>query len=202
MQVALPELHAPVTLILDRERRLSDEEYLAFCEANPDLRLERTSRGEIIIVPAAGGESDYRCVEAIAQIREWSRNSRRGKAFGSSVEFILPDGAAFSPDAAWVSNERLALLSKAERRQFLRLVPEFVVEVMSPSDRLGAAREKMLEWIANGVDLGWLIDGDTRSVSVYRRGVEPRHLSGIASLAGEGPVEGFVLDLKSIWEGL
>jgi Uma2 family endonuclease len=202
MQVALPELHAPVTLILDREQRLSDEEYLAFCEANPDLRLERTSRGEIIIVPPAGGESDYRCVEVAGQIREWSRNSRRGKAFGSSVEFILPDGAAFSPDAAWVSNERLASLSKAERKQFLRVVPEFIVKVMSPSDRLGTAREKMLEWIANGVDLGWLIDGDTRSVYVYRRGEAPRQFSGIDSLAGEGSVEGFALDLAAIWEGL
>lgn len=202
MQVALPELHAPATLILDREHRLSDEEYIAFCDANPNLRLERTAQGEIVIVPPAGGESDYRCLDIGAQIREWSRKTGRGKAFGSSVEFLLPDGAALSPDAAWVSNERLASLSKEQRRQFLRLAPEFVVEVLSPSDRIPAAQQKMREWIANGVELGWLIDGDAKTVQVFRPGQEPQQLSGLDSIAGEGPMKGFVLELGVIWEGL
>jgi Uma2 family endonuclease len=201
MQIALPELTSPATLILDRERGLSDEEYLAFCEANPDLRLERTAQGEIVIVPPAGGESDYRCVDTSRQLAEWARKNRRGKAFGSS-EFILPSGAALSPDAAWVSNERLAALTKKERRQFLKLIPEFVVEVMSPSDRLAAAQRKMDEWIANGVELAWLIDGDERAVYVYRKGCEPRLHSGVEVLAGEGPVEGFLIELGEIWEGL
>ena len=107
-----------------------------------------------------------------------------------------------SPDAAWVSKARLASLSKAERRQFLRVVPEFVVEVMSPGDRLTAARRKMQNWMANGVELGWLIDGDAETVWVYRQGQEARELTGIARLAGEGPMEGFVLELEDIWKGL
>jgi Uma2 family endonuclease len=202
MQIALPELTVPATLILDRERGLSDEDYLAFCGANPDLWLERTARGEIVIVPPAGGDSDYRCADTIRQLGNWARKSRRGKAFGSSTEFLLPNGAALSPDAAWVSNERLMALTKEQRRQFLRLVPEFVVEVMSPSDRLAAAQRKMDDWIANGVELAWLIDGDARSVYVYRKGGEPRVYSGVEVLAGEGPVEGFLLELGEIWEGL
>jgi Uma2 family endonuclease len=122
MQIALPELSAPATLILDRERGISDEEYLAFCEANPNLRLERTAKGEIIIVPPAGGESDHRCADAIYQLYAWAKENRRGQAFGSSVEFLLPNGAALSPDAAWVSNERLSALTKQQRKQFLRVV--------------------------------------------------------------------------------
>lgn len=202
MQIALPELTAAATLILDPENGLSDEKYLAFCEANPDLRLERTAQGDIVIVPPAGGESDYRCAEAIRQLAEWARKDRRGKAFGSSVEFLLPNGAALSPDAAWVSNERLAALTKKERRQFLRVSPEFVVEVLSPGDRPAAAQRKMEEWLANGVELAWLIDGDARCVYVYRRGGEPRLHTGIDTLAGEGPVEGFTIELAEIWEGL
>ena len=128
--------------------------------------------------------------------------SERGKPVGSSVQFLLPDGSGMSPDAAWVSNARLAALSKRERRQFLRLVPEFVIEVMSPSDRLAAAQKKMRLWAANGVELGWLIDADNRCVYVYRETAEPRLVNNAESISGEGPVEGFVLPLQEIWAGL
>jgi Uma2 family endonuclease len=202
MQIALPELTVPATLILDPEHRLTDEEYVAICEANPSLRLERTARGEIVIVPPAGMESSYRSLGVSGQLREWAIRSGTGIACDSSVEFLLPDGSALSPDAAWVSNKRLATLTKQERRQFPPICPEFVVEVMSPSDRLTTARRKMQTWIANGTDLGWLIDGDNRCVYVFRKGCGEQTLSGVESIVGEGPVEGFVLDLREIWEGL
>jgi Uma2 family endonuclease len=202
MQIALPELTAPATLVLDREDRLTDDQYFAFCMANPDLNVERTSDGEIVIVPPPGGESDYRNVSVTTSLSLWSRRDGRGKAFGPSVQFLLPDGSGLSPDAAWVSNERLSPLSKQEKRVFPRVVPEFVVEVRSPSDRLAAAKKKMGLWMANGVDLGWLIDGDARRVYVYRGTSEPRVVKDAESVAGEGPVEGFVLQLEEIWEGL
>lgn len=202
MQIALPELNAPATLTLDREDRLTDDKYFAFCAANPDLNLERTAEGEIVIVPPAGGESDFRSASVIITLGQWARMDGRGKTFGSSVQFLLPDGSGLSPDAAWVSKERLSLMSKEERRQFLRVVPEFVVEIMSPSDRLQTAQKKMILWATNGVELGWLIDGDARHVYVYRGVSEPRVAAGAESIAGEGPVEGFVLRLGEIWEGL
>jgi Uma2 family endonuclease len=202
MQIALPDLSTPATLILDREHGITDEAYFAFCAANPDLNVERTRDGEIVIVPPAGGESDFRTLEAGGILREWAVKDRRGRAFGSSVQFILPDGSGLSPDAAWVSNERLAVLSKRELRQFLRLAPEFVIEIMSPSDRLPDAQKKMRLWAANGVELGWLIDGDNRSVYVYRGIAEPRVVKDAESIAGEGPIEGFVLPLGDIWAGL
>src|SRR5690349_3630558 len=159
MQVALPPLETPVTLILNKERKLTDEEYWAFCEANPDLLIERSAEGEIILVPPAGLESDYRNTDVIEQLRAWAKQDGRGKSFGATAQFFLPNGAGRSPDAAWVSNEKLATLPRVALKRFVRIVPEFVVEVMSPSDRLATASEKMEEWIANGVGLGWLIDG-------------------------------------------
>jgi Uma2 family endonuclease len=205
MQIALPELNAPATLILDREDRLTDDEYFAFCIANPDLNVERTSQGEIVIVPPAGVESDFRNVSVTTSLNLWARRDGRGKAFGPTAQFLLPDGSGLSPDAAWVSNDRLARFSKQEKRQFPHVVPEFVIEVMSPSDRLKAAQEKMRLWAANGVELGWLIDGDARRVYVYRGAsgnLEPRIVADADSIAGEGPVDGFVLQLGEIWEGL
>ena len=181
---------------------LTDEAYFAFCAENPDLNVERTPEGEIVIVPPAGGESDYRTLEVGGILRDWARKDGRGRAFGSSVQFLLPDGSGLSPDAAWVSNQRLAMLSKRELRQFPRLIPEFVIEVLSPSDRLAVAQKKMRSWAANGVELGWLIDADTRCVHVDWRSSEPRVIRDADSIDGEGPVQGFVLPLGEIWAGL
>ena len=201
-QIALPDLHAPVTLVLDREHPLSDDEYFAFCEANPDVRLERTSEGEIIIVPPVGFESDYRNADIVIQMEEWNGRAGRGKVFGPTVQFLLPDGSALSPDAAWMSNERQARIPREERRRFPRVAPEFVVEVMSPSDSLRTAQRKMLRWIANGVEIGWLIDADNRTVHVYCAGQEPRQLREPEQIEGEGPIKGLVVNLKNVWQGL
>ena len=186
---------------LGRER-FSDEEYWAFCEANPNLRIERTAQGEIVIMPPCGGESDYRSLGVAAALRMWAEIDGRGVAFGSTVQFFLPDGSGLSPDAAWVSHESLNRLTKQQRKKFLRLSPEFVVEVLSPSDILKEAKAKMELWIANGVELAWLIDGDAETVYIYRKGHLPKTRRHIAQLAGTGPVEGFVLKLTPIWEGL
>jgi Uma2 family endonuclease len=188
--------------MLDPEDELTDDEYFEFCAANPDVRIERTVEGEIKIVPPAGDESSFRNGEFFIQLGYWAKRDGRGKAFESSAAFLLPDGSALSPDAAWVSNRLLATVTKQQRRKFMPVCPEFIVEVMSPSDLLRAAQAKMEQWIANGAQLGWLIDADSKTVYVYRpaRTVEER--TGILEIAGEGPVEGFVLDLQDIWAGL
>src|SRR5689334_18608046 len=101
-------------------------------------------------MPPAGGQRDHRNTKVISQMHRWTEQDGAGQAFGSSVEFFLPDGSALSPDAAWVSNESLSRLTKEERKKFLRLSPEFVVEVLSPTDILKEAKAKMELWIANG----------------------------------------------------
>jgi Uma2 family endonuclease len=199
VHVALPE---HTTWRLDPADRLSDAQFVAFCQANPDVRVERTAEGDIVIVPPAGGESDYRSNKAAAQLDRWAEEHGRGIAFGSSVGFLLPDGSALSPDASWVSDDALARLTRAQRRDFLRLCPEFVIEVMSPSDRLKTAQKKMELWLANGAQLAWLIDGDHETMYVYRKGHSAKTRKGIKELAGEGPVAGFTLKLQRIWKGL
>jgi Uma2 family endonuclease len=199
--IELPEpKHVP--LVFDREERLDEAQYLEFCRNNPDLRCERTAEGKVVMVPPAGLEGAFRSGEAFRMLGNWARNEGRGQAFDSSSEFILPDGSALSPDASWVSDESLSSLSRQERKRFPHLSPEFVIEVMSPSDRLKTAKAKMELWIANGVQLAWLIDGDHATVYVYRKGKPPIARQGIRELAGEGPLKGFVMKLASIWRGL
>lgn len=115
---------------------------------------------------------------------------------------MLDDGSALSPDDAWVSNVSLRSVPREKRKELLPLCPEFVIEVMSPSDHLKKAKAKMEQWIKNGAQLAWLIDGDAQTVYVYRKGHPPKTHRGIAKLAGEGPAEGFVLQLAAIWKGL
>ncbi len=202
MQVAIPKDATSVKLSYDAGDEPSDQAYVAFCRANPDLRVERNAEGEILIVPPAGSESSYRSLKVSAQLDTWAEQDGRGTAFESSAQFMLPDGSALSPDAAWVSNVCLRRLSRQKRKEFLPLCPEFVVEVLSPSDRLKDAKAKMEQWIANGAHLAWLIDGDAETVYVYRKNHAMKMHRGIAQLGGEGPVEGFVLKLGAIWKGL
>ena len=203
MHVVLPDLNAPTRVILGGPQPLGDEEFFDFCMANRDLKIERNTQGEIVIVPPAGGESDYRNVDLIVQLGSWAKRDKRGRAFGSSVCFLLPDGSALSPDAAWVDAKKLTVLDKTTRKKFLPVVPDFVIQVMSPSDRLKSARAKMEQWIDNGVALAWLIDGDKRTVYEYRAGSSCRKHTGIKRLdAGDGPVQGFSAELTDVWLGL
>jgi Uma2 family endonuclease len=164
------------------------------------LRIERTAEGEIVIMAPTGGETGYRNYELTAQLRNWAKRDGRGRGFDSNVEFILPNGAALSPDAAWVECSRLAALTREQKRKFPPLCPDFVVELTSPSDRLPKLKAKMQEWMENGARLGWLLDADNRTAYVYRPGQQPERLIAPDRMVGEGPVEGFILDLTEIWD--
>jgi Uma2 family endonuclease len=197
-QIVLNDLETQVPLRLRTERCMSDEEYFEFCAANSDLRIERTAAGEILITAPTGGETGYRNGELSAQLHSWAKKDGRGKAFDANTEFILPDRSALSPDASWIANSRLQKLTREQKRKFIPLCPDFVVELTSPSDRLPQVREKMKLWMANGAQFGWLIDADNRTVYIYRPNCDSEQVTGIEILRGEGPVAGFVLELADI----
>lgn len=175
----------------------------AVCAEFENARIEQDSEGNIRIMAPVGGESSDQNSELTAQLRIWSKQSGHGRSFDSSVLFVLPDGSKLGPDASWVSNDNLATLSREDRRRFLRLVPEFVIELKSPTDSFSGLQRKMHDWMRNGVELGWLIHPDKRRVLIYRTGAaEPQVVGDAPLLDGDGPVAGFVLDLTPIWSGL
>jgi len=180
-------------------RHMSDDEFYAFCAANPELRIERTAKGEIVIMPGTGFETGDQNAGLTAQLYSWARRDGRGRAVDSGVEYFLPSGAARSPDASWVPRSRLAQLTAEQKKKFLRLCPDFVVELRSPSDRLPSLQAKMREWIENGARLGWLIDPKTRSVYIYRPGQTTERLVNPDRVEGEPPIDGFVLEMADIW---
>ena len=179
--------------------KLTDEQFYQLCQDNETLRFERNSKGELIIMPPTGGETSNRNAGLTAQIWVWNEQSQLGKVFDSSGGFKLPNGADRSPDTSWVKLERWNALTPEQQTKFAPLCPDFVVELLSPSDSLKDTQEKMKEYRDNGARLGWLINRKSRQVEIYRQGQDVEVLESPASLSGEDVLPGFVLNLESIW---
>lgn len=192
--IAIPT--TPKRIILDP--LLSDQEFEDLCAANSDLNLERTKEGAIVVnAPAGSGTGDANS-EINAQLRLWWKHHRRGRVYDSSTGIFLPDGSSKSADSAYITAEQASTLRAEDLKHFLRFVPAFVIELRSETDSLAASKRKMEEWVVNGTQLGWLVDPYSRSVSVFEPNKELRVVTG-NTVAGTGPVEGFVLDLVEVW---
>jgi len=199
MAFLVDEAYLPATLTVGP---MSDEAFAQLCAEHPDLNLELSARGELIIMPQTYTLIGVRNNEIGRQLGNWARRDKRGVASDSSTGWFLPNGARRSPDAAWISKQRIKDLDPNAFSRFWTACPNFVIELKSQSDRSRVLREKMNEWLANGVQLGWLIDPDLRTVEIFRPGFEPETRGGLSSMAGDGPVEGFVLDLVPVWDPL
>jgi Uma2 family endonuclease len=177
---------------------LTDEQFFQLCQDNRDLKFERTTNGHLIIMPPTGGATGYRNADLTAQLYAWNRQTKLGKVFDSSTGFKLPNGADRSPNAAWVRLEHWNALTPEQQEKFLPLCPDFVVELMSPSDALKTTQAKMQEYIDNGAQLGWLIDRQTQQVEIYRLGHAVEVVRSPQTLSGEDVLPGLILDLAEI----
>ena len=118
---------------------------------------------------------------------------------------VTAAGWVRKPDAGWLlyiatpeGEARGWYAARYDVHEQIRTPPTLLiypldVRLVSPTDRRSKVRAKMLEWIANGAELGWMIDPRDQSVTIYRPDREPEVWTGIAEIAGEGPLEGFVL---------
>jgi len=188
------------TIHLKPAIELTDDEFFALCQLNRDLRLERNAEGDIKVMPPTGGETGNRNAEITGQLVIWTKQDGTGAAFDSSTGFKLPNGADRSPDATWVQKSRLAVLTQEEKEKFLPLCPDFVIELLSPSDELEEVKAKMDEYIENGARLGWLLEPRSRRVYVYRPGESVIMIENTGQISGEPELPGFVLNLREIWE--
>lgn len=198
MEQALAET-APLVLQLSPAVEMTEQQFFEFCQLNRDLRIERTARGELVIMSPAGSETGNKNLRLSQQLANWTDTDGTGIAFDSSAGFKLPNGATRSPDGAWLRLEKWNALSQSQRTRFAPLCPDFVIELLSPSDRLSILQEKLAEYISNGTQLGWLIDPKNREVYVYRPGVDVERLDNPSTLSDDSVLPGFVLNLQKIW---
>jgi Uma2 family endonuclease len=181
-------------------QKLTEDEFYEFCRLNDELRIELTSEGELLIMPPTGGKTGIRNFKLIASVGGWVIRDGTGQGFDSSTFFTLPNGAKRSPDFAWVRNERWQALTEKEQERFSPICPDFVIELRSPTDSLKRLRRKMEEYIANGAQLGWLLDPFERKVYVYRPQVPVEVLADPQTVSGEPLLRGLTLNLQEIWD--
>jgi Uma2 family endonuclease len=192
------EANIVFTLALRPTLELTDEQFEQICQANQDLKFERTAKGELVIVALTGGEAGRRNIKLSARLEVWSDQAGLGVAFDSSTGFRLPNSAIRSPDAAWVRLERWQTLTPEQRKKYVPLCPDFVVELRSASDELMDLQAKMQEYLENGLQLGWLLDPEAQTVEIYRSNQAVELLEKPVNLSGESILPGFVLALTGI----
>lgn len=188
-----------LTLNINSIIKLTREQFYQLCEENPDLKLERNARGELIIMPPTGGETGKNNSAINAQIWFWNDQHQLGEVFDSSTGFTLPNGADRSPDVSWVEKSRWDALTQEQKEKFIPLCPDFVIEIMSPNDSLKKTQKKMQEYRENGCRLGWLLNRKQQEVEIYRPGQDMEVLKLPQTLSGENVLPGFVLNMQKIW---
>jgi Uma2 family endonuclease len=188
-----------LTISLETIFELTDEKLFQLCQQNRDLRFERSAQGDITIMAPEGSDTGMRNLGLGSSLWNWNQSKNLGVAFGSSAGFILPNGAMRSPDVSWITKERWEALTPEQQSRFAPICPDFVIELMSPSDSLSLTQAKMREYQENGARLGWLINPRDRQVEIYRIGQPVEILEYPISLSVEEVLPEFVLELRSIW---
>ena len=190
------------TITIPKGFRVTPEQFDQLAQTEQLVRMELTKDGELIIMSPTGGTAGRKNRRLTQQIGIWTDRDGMGEAFDSSTLFVLPNGARRSPDVSWIKLERWNQLTKAQQDGFPPMVPDFVIELVSPSDlknqRYEDLQSKMQEYLDNGVSLGWLIEPSAKTVEIYRIGQQVEILNNPQTLSGEDILPGFVLDLIDI----
>jgi Uma2 family endonuclease len=188
-----------ITINLNPIVRFTDDQFYQLCRENPDVKFERNAKGELLVMSPTGGETGKSNSEINADFVIWNRQNKLGVCFDSSTCFKLPNGANRSPDVAWIKKERWDSLTTEEKTKFPPIAPDFVLELMSPTDSLQETQNKMQEYMENGVKLGWLINPKTQQVEIYRLGKPVEILAEPLELSGEDILPGFILNMAIVW---
>ena len=196
------ETDTAVRLVLNMQSvGLTDDQFLRLCSDNGDFRIEMSAQGELIVMPPPGSKTGMRNSIIIQRLANWTGQDGTGVCFATDTGFTLPNRAKRGPDAAWMSQERWNRIPEEQQEKLAPICPDFVIELRSPSDRLPDIQEKMVEYIANGARLGWLLDPFDNCATIYRPGQKPERIENPTILSGDPILPGFQFDFREILQG-
>jgi Uma2 family endonuclease len=179
----------------------SDDELIAFSMANPDLFVERDEQGQLFInMTPTFALSSSNNSELIGELIIWNRKHKTGKVLESNGGYFLPDSSMRVPDVAWIRIDRWKALSMVEKKSFLRIVPDFIIELQSETDSIAELKTKMNKWIENGVKLAWLISPEQQLTYIFKPGEEETTCGFNEMLTGANVLIDFWVRLSDILE--
>ena len=207
------------TISVPKGFKVTPEQFDLLAETEQLARMELTEAGELIVMSPTGGEAGRKNFNLYLDLGIWNRQAKLGQAFDSSTIFILPNGARRSPDVSWLTESKWNTLTQKQKEGFPPITPDFVIELVSPSDlrnqryedlqnkmmsdpaptKGARERAKMQNYLNNGVQLGWLIEPKAKIVEIYRLGKQVEILNNPQTLSGEDVLPGFILDLSEIF---
>ena len=189
----------PARLVLRPLFKLDEDQFFELVCQNPDQPLEQNAQGEVLIISPTESYTGWQNSEILYQLISWNKQHQRGLVFDSSTLFRFPNRAALSPDAAWIEKSRWNRLTLKQQKGIAPVSPNFVIELRSENDRLDILQDKLAEYLANDVEIGWIIDPLLKQVHVYEAGQPVQVFDQPATVTGTGCVQGFVLDLREIF---
>jgi Uma2 family endonuclease len=194
----------PQVLHIPTMDTMNDDEFFAFCEVNRrnGMHFERDKHGRIIFMSPTGSIGGSRDLEIAFEIKYWAKQNKKGIAFGPATGFTLPDKSIKSPDVAWIRRERWEQVPKELRKKFAPICPDFVIEVKSESDYWGEQTDKMREYIANGCQLGWLIDPNEQKYMIFTPSNTNPEKRPFDIISGGDVLEGLEIDLRNVFEDI
>ena len=179
--------------------KISDRDLERLCADNPETRFETTPEGKLIVMSPTGSESGRKNGKLFFQVELWNLKTKMGVTFDSSSGFKLSNGAIKAPDVSWIETAKWNSLTPSQQRKYAPIDPDFVIELMSPTDDLNELQQKMVEYMECGVRLGWLINPDDKQVEIYRLGREKEVLENPKTLSGEAVLPKLTVDLSDIF---
>jgi len=180
---------------------MTDEEFLEFCGANDNMLIERDKDRNIIIRPLLVAPVAWLQDELGMEIWSWEKKHNIGISFSSNVGFELKNTAIRMAGANWISTERWRTVPREDYDKFIYVPPDFIAEVVTPTSNLKKLKEKMLEWMGNGVRLAWLINRYEKTIYIYREGGSIELVEGFdKTLFGENVMPDFELELAPLLE--
>ncbi len=180
----------------------TDDELEYLNARNAPLRFKRTLDGELLVSPPTGFSTGLQNAELVGQLRDWNRDHGHGKVLESSTGVSI--GLNGAPDAGWLSGNRFRKIPTQERATFLKVAPELVFELRSPSDTAPALAKRAAEWVAAGVSIAIVLDPVERAAFIHEKpGTGISSTSGILRLEKAllpGATGDLVLDLAAIFD--
>jgi Uma2 family endonuclease len=164
-----------------------------------DNDLYEVIAGETLAVAPSSYDHSRFGLRLGGRLEVFATDNDLGEVVGSDIGILFRETPRLmlGPDAAFVAKDRLP--PDWDRSKFLRVVPDLVVEVISPTDTQREVAANVAIYLELGVQLVWLADPEAKTVTVYRAGREPRILTAADTLDGEDVVPGFRLPVSLVF---